>query len=88
MSNANADNEADILRELGRIIGQHGDWLSGRDFQRLALHAAEGYFPADDLDCLCRPEDLINALRNELQKNPITGAESSAASSVNQEQEI
>lgn len=66
MSSSNLDNEDDILREFGRIIGQHSDWLSGRDFQRLALHAAEGYYPADELDCLCRPVDFINAMRKEM----------------------
>lgn len=62
----NDENENDVINALGRIIGQHADWLSGRDFQRLALHAAEGYFPAEDLDCLCRPVDFINAMRKEL----------------------
>lgn len=46
------DNEQDVLKELVRIIGQHSDWLDGHTFQRLALHAAEAYFDAQDIDQL------------------------------------
>jgi hypothetical protein len=44
------ENEAEILDALGRLIGQNADWLSGRDFQRLANQAAGAYFEAGDLD--------------------------------------
>ena len=64
------DNEQDILNDLGRIIGRHADWLSGRDFQRLCQRAAEAHFEADDLDQLGTVQEFtsafVAALKDEL----------------------
>lgn len=46
------DNENEVLNAFGRLIGQNADWMSGRDFQRLALHAAAAHYEAGDLDRL------------------------------------
>jgi hypothetical protein len=47
---SNGENKQDVLDAMGRIIGQHGDWLDGRTFQRLALMAARAHFAEEDLD--------------------------------------
>lgn len=44
------DRENQLIDDLANVIHKHGDWLSGRDFQRLAERAARAYFEEDDLD--------------------------------------
>lgn len=60
------DNENEILNALGRLIGQNADWMSGRDFQRLALHAAGAHYEAGDLDRLATLDQFGTALAEAL----------------------
>ncbi len=54
--------------DLAAVIGRHAAWLDGRTFQQAALHAAAGYFAADDLVSLVDVEQLAKALEAEMVK--------------------
>ncbi len=70
----NDENEQEILVAFSNIIARHADWLSGRDFQRLAQISAEGYFDADDLDSLFTPEQFASAISTALTSELIAEA--------------
>ena len=50
--------EERLVNELSNCIARHADWLSGRDFQRIADRVARGYFEESDLDTYLTAEDL------------------------------
>lgn len=61
------DNENEVLNALGRLIGQNADWMSGRDFQRLALHAAGAHYEAGDLDRLATLDQFSAVLAEAMR---------------------
>lgn len=61
------DNETEVLNALGRLIGQNADWMSGRDFQRLALHAASAHYEAGDLDRLATLDQFSAVLAEAMR---------------------
>ena len=62
------ENETEVLSALGRLIGQNADWMSGRDFQLLALHAAAAHFEAADLDPVATLDEFSTGLAAALAK--------------------
>lgn len=63
--------EERLVNELSNCIARHADWLSGRDFQRIADRVARGYFEAADLDQLGTAQEFtaafLTALKDELR---------------------
>ncbi|WP_068826742.1 hypothetical protein [Pseudomonas sp. BMS12] len=53
--------EERLVYELSNCIARHADWLSGRDFQRIAERVARGYFAENDLDEYVTFEELQRA---------------------------
>ena len=67
----NGRREERLVNELSNCIARHADWLSGRDFQRIAERVARSNFTEDDLDQLGTAQEFtaafLTALKDELR---------------------
>lgn len=57
---------SDLIRDLGEVIARHPT-LSGREFQKAAQEAAQGYFEPGDLEQYATADDLNDALLRALE---------------------
>ena len=60
----------ELIRDLGEVIARHPE-VSGREFQRAALTAAEGLYEPADLDELVTPQAFADALVEALERLPV-----------------
>lgn len=65
--------EERLVYELSNCIARHADWLSGRDFQRIAERVARGCFEESDLNEYMTADDMrifFEALADALSDAP------------------
>jgi hypothetical protein len=67
MSGSTTTDHSALLTDLGQIIAKHSDWLDGGTFQRIALAAADGYFPPSEVDAYVTVAAAEAALESALR---------------------